>query len=132
MTTVSIGYEPLNIGEIIALLEPLRWDGRVVLPFGHMTLSGDFWSYRGYYEHLALGWVELTYRYGEKVFTVKDMIETLRRSMTKPLYGYKGGEFNMELHTPVWVVGAHRETGGGIVGVHDTGDDVCLILSKFD
>lgn len=52
-------------------------------------------SYRGYYEDLAF--------HPAENISVKEMLDAARGAMGKNYCGYKGGEFEMNEHTTVWL-----------------------------
>ena len=55
-------------------------------------------SYRGYYSHAAI-----PPGAGFPTTTAGGMLETIRRAMGLPVYGWKGGEFRLYPDTPVWI-----------------------------
>jgi hypothetical protein len=90
----------LNLGQLIALLE--AWpDPTDACRFGFGMLAPcGIDSYRGYYNHLALDFEEpKTY----PAPTVADVLKIVKAAVGKTYQGYKGGDFTMDLETPVWV-----------------------------
>lgn len=69
-------------------------------------------SYRGYYSHLALG-------YGDEDETrmVGELIDHLKEAVGQTYTGWKGGDFKMDLKTPVWVGNPGHCSGTIIKGV---------------
>lgn len=66
-------------------------------------------SYRGYYCDLAIQPAE-----GERL--VRDLIKDLKESLGNTFTGYKGGDFYMNEHTPMWLAN-YGNTGLKIVGI---------------
>jgi hypothetical protein len=69
-------------------------------------------SYRGYYEHLAVGFSED----GDSM-TVAALHDLLTRADGKEYEGYKGGVFRMDRDTPVWASNYGRSSSTAIVGL---------------
>ena len=57
---------------------------------------GSFISYRGAYDELAIV-------PAHSVCVVEDMLQRARQANGATFMGYKGGEFRMDLSTPLWV-----------------------------
>ena len=55
-------------------------------------------SYRGYYEHLALG-----YTNEDGTMKVGELLALLKEAVGKTYTGWKGGQFKMTRKTPVWI-----------------------------
>jgi len=108
----------LTVSELIASLEVCR-DHSVSVRFDFCGFepSGDWHSYRGYYEDLAIGYEESS----SDPRKVSDIIAMLRDALGKTLHGYKGGEWTVTGDTAVWVDSHGRATGTGVVGVRDLG-----------
>jgi len=66
-------------------------------------------SYRGYYNELAFE--------PREDITVEDMLRSAREAKGSTYTGWKGGEFEMGEHTPVWIAerGCLGETIGPIL-----------------
>lgn len=71
---------------------------------------GDFNSYRGYYDHLA---IEPTVSGS----LVKDVLERAAACMGHTFTGYKGGNYVMHAGTPLWVAYYGSSGGSRVVGV---------------
>lgn len=87
----------LQLGELIDLFEKCPPDKTVRYDFPHFV-PGDLDSYRGYYEQLALEYVDT----GE-VPTAASLLTKLKAADGATFEGYKGGEFTMDRSTLVWV-----------------------------
>jgi len=79
-------------------------------------------SYRGYYDHLALGWSERT----EEKVTVASLLAECRLAVGSHYTGYKGGEYKMLLSRPLWVANWGDCHDTAIVGVVDAGWQVVI------
>ena len=77
------------LGEMIARLE--REPSEKVIRRGFLRPH----SYRGFYEDLAFEPVENV--------PVRDMLECAKASLGKTYQGYKGGNYNMDERTSVWI-----------------------------
>lgn len=76
----------------------------------NVELTGEWYSWRGSYEHLAVEYVEG----GKNYSTIKELIDVLNSALNKGyMYGYKGGEYNINLSTPVIFTTSYR-TGFGL------------------
>lgn len=69
-------------------------------------------SYRGYYDHLAV-----RYDLGSTDATVAEFLKHLEGAVGTYFQGWKGGEFRMDRHTPVWVANAGDAPSTAIVGL---------------
>lgn len=105
----------LTLGELIALFEGQPEDNSVIFDFGKFTPSGID-SYRGYYNHLALGYSE-----DAPYAKVMDVVDMLKMAVGKTFIGYKGGEFPMDLETPVWAANYGKDTQTKIVSLFADG-----------
>lgn len=93
-----------------------------------MTIKFDFCyfcpvsinSYRGYYDHLAIGYEQY------KEVTVAQLLTLCEGAVGKTFEGYKGGDYKMSLSTPLWVDNYGEMTGTTITGVVD--DEVVVTL----
>lgn len=89
-------YDTMSLGDMIDALELADRDAYIEFDFcGANPTKVD--SYRGYYDHLAIGWEE------RGVTKVRDVLDDLREAVGKTFEGYKGGDYRMDRDTPVWV-----------------------------
>ncbi len=56
-------------------------------------------SYRGFYNHLAIGWESARSHWP----LASDLANELRSAIGKTFEGYKGGDYYMDEQTPLWV-----------------------------
>lgn len=81
-------------------------------------------SWRGVYRELALGYELTGYdseknHHGQKLAT--DLLEHLKSAIGKTYDGWKGGEYEMDEDTPVWVANSGNVGNTAIVDVLDDG-----------
>lgn len=80
-------------------------------------------SYRGYYSDLAL-------EKGEGQRTVGSLLEQLKSEcLGETFEGYKGGDFYMDEHTPMWIAD-YGSCGVKIMGIRD--GDILSFLTQED
>jgi len=118
-------YGTASLGEVIAMLERARLDADVQYDFCYLRPT-DVDSYRGYYDHLALGWSDKSEGDGEYWPKVPTLLARLRKAVGGTYEGYKGGSFIMDEDTPLWVANWSHSGGTGIVGM--TIDDYTVVL----
>ena len=58
---------------------------------------------------------------------VSEFLKMLKECIGKEFYGYKGGTFRMNKHTPVWVANYGRSGSTAVIEVVDNGYEVILI-----
>ena len=118
----------LTLGELIAGLEKVDLAAKVIYCFGGYYPTSSFNSYRGYYEQLALGWA--TYKFDNDAppeLTAHALLELCRSVVGVTFQGWKGGDYTMGLHTPVWVDNVGECNSTMITGVEQEGDYVELL-----
>ena len=84
----------MTLGQLIALLKELPKEELIIG-------IGDEHSYRGYYSDLAFEIMSGT-------TTVEDLLSLCLSCLGKTFEGYKGGDFYMDEHTPLWIAGYGR------------------------
>ena len=94
--------EHLSLGGLIAALESHDPDTRLAVGFTNPH------SYRGYYEQLAFGIAENV--------TVGEMLTDARSALGETFQGWKGGDYEMDEDTPVWLVSERGTSDGETVG----------------
>lgn len=85
---------------------------------------GDFDSYRGYYDQLALGT-------GISPMTVGELLTAAIECVNKSFEGYRGGDFVMHGDTPVWAADHGFCPGIAIVAIDASSDPVQLITADI-
>lgn len=91
-------------------------DAHVYFEFGH-AIPTSFASYRGYYDHLAVGFTDDE----SKRVTFRVFLERLNGAIGQRFSGWKGGEFAMTPESPVWVANRGDNPGTMIVGITEYG-----------
>lgn len=99
-----------SLGAVIDALERAEPGGVVSFDFCRQS-PDDLDSYRGYYDHLALGWSN------RPSPSAADVLSVLRSAVGKTYQGYKGGSYRMGRDTPLWVDNYSECTGTAIVGI---------------
>lgn len=128
----------ITLGEFIHELEKRPQDQSIVFDFGGL-LPKYVDSWRGVYAHLALGW-ENYYERRKRIKdektegpTVGEVLANLKSAVGQTFQGYKGGEFVMDVRTPVWCDNCGTSTSTGIVGVHPlSGEWQTIIHTKYE
>lgn len=122
MTTIA----PADTGQfsIIELSDalaqaPVRFPVVLLFEDGRTCPPGELMSYRGYYDHLAI--TAGTERVSATVFR-----QFLVKTIGKKMFGYKGGEYEMTRHTPVWVSEHGSVSGKTITSVTIAAKQVIL------
>lgn len=102
-------HEGMRLGEIIEALKVFEPATRVEFDFGGFEPTG-LDSYRGYYSDLAIG-------FGSEGLNAGQLLAELQGAVGKTFEGYKGGKYEMDLSTPVWVANYGRSHGVAVVYV---------------
>ena len=118
-------FGTLTLGELIALLEKQPQETYVRFDFGGF-IPTKIASYRGFYDHLAIGFALSP---GHHDCYVSNLLSMLRQANGADFAGYKGGIYHMGLNTPIWVANAGTCTDTGIVGV--TGEYETIIQTAY-
>lgn len=84
----------MRLGELIATLERMPQSARIRFDSGYVP--GKLCSWRGSYDELTLP------SGGAAEKTVADVLRDARAADGGTFEGYKGGDFTMNWHTPVW------------------------------
>lgn len=127
--TLSL-FGTATLGDVIQALERADPTAEVQFDFCYLAPT-EVDSYRGYYEHLALGWKNADAPpYWPKV---SELLVTLKAAVGATFEGWKGGRFRMRADTPLWVANRGHSGGTGIVGVDLDGEyTVILRTAKVD
>lgn len=115
---------PLSLGDLIDLVAGLPADTPIVLVIGKRRLRPTTAaSYRGWYEHLALGFEE-----GQPLAACQ-----LRQALDRALYnyheGYKGGSYLARRSTPVWASNWGEVSDRAIVGLRRGRDGAAALVT---
>lgn len=114
--------QPISLGALIDALAECKQDADVYFDFCYLAPDGVR-SYRGYYDHLAIGYRE------EGNVRVSELLGELRAAEGKIFTGYKGGDYRMSRETPMWAANYGRSGSTAIVGVYRTDYGTAYILT---
>lgn len=117
--------DQLTLGELILKLEPIvekqdEDEATVRFDFEYLY-PNDVDSWRGSYSELALNFTT-----GGQEMKVSGFLKMLKDCIGKEFTGYKGGEFTMNKHTPIWVANYGNSGNTAVIDVVD--NDYCIIL----
>jgi hypothetical protein len=113
----------LTLGSLIQILEGYPSGHQVRYEDGRVPSQFDSW--RGVY-------AELTLMSGAAdSMTVGNLLTEARAADGSTFQGYKGGDFTMGLHTPVWADEYGDCFYNGILGSRVDGDTVTLITADL-
>lgn len=124
MTQDQTDKQPITLGELIDALEKCKPESGVQFDFCGMTPDGVD-SYRGYYDHLAIGHKD------EGAVTAGELLAELRAAVGKVFEGYKGGDFRMDRDTPMWVANYGRSGSTAVVGVRELSWGSVIIVTGY-
>lgn len=123
-------HQGMTLGKLDKMLRRYMPDAPIILSSG-VHLTGEFDSYRGYYEDLALEFsVEDP---GQKVLTVQQLRNVIQNALVQgEMEGYKGEEYSITEETLVWT--AHYGTTQGSEMIVDVmgANNAVLIITKAD
>ena len=111
----------LTLGKLIEYLSRYRDDKKVKLDIGG-TL-GEENSYRGYYSDLAF-----SQDYDLKM-TAGNLLKRCKEILDSEYIGYKGGEYIMDYHTPLWISDYGDADDIAIIGLYHN-DGICYLHTK--
>lgn len=128
----------ITLGEFISELEKRPPEQSICFDFGGL-IPTYVNSWRGVYAHLALGW-ENFYERRKRLRddktegpTVGEILADLKHAVGTTFQGYKGGEYEMSVRTPVWCDNYGTSTSTGIVGIHPLSSDwQTIIQTKYE
>ncbi len=133
--------DQLTLGEMILKLEPIiknQEKGKknreptidVYFDFEHLFPTG-IESWRGIYAELALNFSVPSYNdVAPQPMSVSDFSNMLNEAVGKTFEGYKGGEFTMSKHTPVWVANYGNSGNTAVIDIVDADYEV-LIMTGY-
>jgi len=118
----------LTLGEFIAELEKLPSEANIDIDFGG-AVPTTLDSYRGYYDHLALGYDG---EYGAKLPTVDDILKDAKNALGKTFTGWKGGDFKMHDQTSIWIANPGNTSDTYIKGIKRRFDNWFIIETETE
>jgi hypothetical protein len=121
----------LTLGEFIDALQLFETneegkDNFVKFDFCYFKPCG-ICSYRGYYEQLALNYTQ-----ERETPTVKSVLEYCKSAIGDTFSGYKGGDYEMDRDTMLWVSNPSEASGTTVCGVSKVGYYVIIHTSYQD
>lgn len=107
-----------------------RRDINVPVTFGVAGIApAGMHSYRGWYDHLALGVGDDGYN---EASMLVEFLAAIKSADGTIFEGYKGGNYEMNLETPVWVANYGRCTNTAIVDVVEGDYEVVLVIERVE
>jgi len=106
----------MTLGEMIDVLSALDPNRKVV---GLGALD----SYRGYYSDLA-------FEPDDGGRTVSDLLQECQSAVGKAFEGYKGGEYVMDLDTPLWLSPWGEASGLKLIGLKTDEDPIVPVVEE--
>lgn len=114
--------DQLTLGELILKLDAIpNKEASLVFDFGYFyPTCVDSW--RGAYEELALN-----YQDTGSSLNVHEFLVVLKQAIGDTFTGYKGGDFKMNKHTPLWVSNYGHSNNTAVVDILDKNYQVIII-----
>lgn len=111
-------HNKYNLGQFISDLSKYPEDAEVIIyPFYLYPI--DFDSYRGYYEDLALSYSTNP----EHKLTAGELLQKAKECINKNFSGYKGGSFQMDKNSIIWLANYGETTDILLSGIRDRYND---------
>ena len=109
--------QQMTLGGLIDELENIAdpEELSVYTDFGKAVPGNPFDSYRGFYEDLAIDFMD---QQGDDPATVEQFLDAARKSVGVSFYGYKGGLYWATRDTALWVDQYGRYKSMALVGVY--------------
>lgn len=115
----------LTLGQFIERLRPYKDEKYISYDFVHFKPTG-LHSYRGFYEDLAIGYST------DSETTPASLLAECEKAIGKIFTGYKGGDFEMNYNTVLWVAESDESGSTAIIDVVMGEYDVLILTRKFD
>ena len=94
----------LTLGELLDELD--YYDDEETM---NVELTGEWGSYRGYYDQMFIGYR----RKGRNYSTVQEIKDIIHEALgEETMYGYKGGEFSVDNNTEICFAQDYKSCGG--------------------
>ena len=125
------GFGTMSLGDVISELRKAEPGATVQFDFCYTAPSLEIHSYRGWYNHLAIGW-EDTHRpkhHGTYWPLATDLLAKLEGAVGGTFTGYKGGDYTMDGDTPLWVAN-FSQTGSTAIDRIECDGSVVIIHTK--
>lgn len=131
MELKGTAFGTATLGSVIEALKQCDQDEDVRFDFCYLRPT-TVHSYRGHYDHLALGWSAESASPKEHWPKVSAVLAELQKAVGSTFEGYKGGQYVMGLSTPIWVDNRHDASGTAIVSVDADSGYVVLRTERVD
>jgi hypothetical protein len=123
----TTAFGTTSLGALIDALKRCHKEADVQYDFCYLSPT-TVESYRGYYNHLALGW---TNREAPPYWpTVAQVLAVLEPAVNATFQGYKGGDYRMTRETPLWVANYSHTGSTGIVAIEAEYDHTVVFITK--
>lgn len=119
----------ITLGELIRKLKQAKPEAEVVYDFCRLQPT-ELMSYRGFYDQLALGWRADVH--DQPDMTAKFLLEHCEAAIGATYQGYKGGDYEMDANTAVWVDNWGEWTSTGITKVIIDDSQVILKTKRLE
>lgn len=119
----------MNLGTLINKLEKCNKEYGIQYDFCN-TVPYGIHSYRGFYEHLAIGYSTVGYS-TVGYSTVEEFLKVLKGANGKVFTGYKGGNYLMNLETKIWIANLGFSSWTGIKDIN-VYDEIVVIETQYD
>lgn len=126
-------FGTMTIGEVVDALARAEPGATVQFDFCY-TSPTTVHSYRGWYDHLAIGWeVADTPKHAGTYWPLaSDIKDRIADAIGREFQGYKGGEYVMRRDTPIWVDNHRDASSTGIVEIECNGSSVIIHTKHMD
>jgi hypothetical protein len=114
----------LTLGALIEGLGALANKDQAIR-FADGKYPADFDSYRGYYSDLMIS-------ADDEKATVQGVLARAQACVGKTFQGYKGGDFTMDVRTPLWRDEYGHCANEAITGLVETADGIVLVTKTID
>lgn len=130
----------LTLGQLISEIEKCGIvtdsgkDKFICYDFGS-AIPTELDSWRGVYDHLALGYMLTGHDNTQAKYqhiSAKEILAHLKNAIGKTYTGWKGGDYVMDINTPVWVSNSGNADHTGIVGILDEGWRLIILTAYCD
>lgn len=132
-----MNQDQMTLGELIQSLQKVCRSeaGRSTLvsyTFGNFVPRG-LHSFRGIHSELALGFVDGSYPgAGAQWATAGDLLDQCKIALDQRFEGYRGGDYQMTVDTPMWVSEPHSYTPVMLVDVVESKAGGVFIVTRHE
>jgi hypothetical protein len=112
----------LNLGQLITELNKFPKEYFVEFDFARLVPL-EFGSYRGYYEHLYIGFSD-----EKSPMSVGLFLSSAKEAVGKTFTGYKGGNYKMTTKTTLWVANYSHSSSTVIEGLSAYPEESLVVI----